>query len=93
MTDIGAKIKDFIVENFLFGDETGLNKHTSFMEKGIVDSTGILELVEYISTEFQVTIDDAELLPENFDSIDNIIAFIGKKAYKPWSDSLAADDR
>lgn len=79
VNDITNKIKDFIVENFLFGDNAGLNNHTSFMETGIVDSTGILELIEYISSEFQITIDDSELLPENLDSIDNILAFIGRK--------------
>jgi acyl carrier protein len=77
--DNNHKIKAFVVENFLFGDDTGLDDYTSFVEKGIVDSTGILELVEYISTEFQITIDDTELLPENFDSIDKIAAFIGRK--------------
>lgn len=80
--DITNKIKDFVVENFLFGDDAGLNNHTSFMEKGIVDSTGILELVEYVSAEFHITIDDVELLPENFDSIDNIAVFIESKGGK-----------
>ena len=85
MIDNRNKIKDFVVENFLFGDDAGLDSHTSFMETGIVDSTGILELVEYISSEFQITIDDAELLPENLDSIDNIIAFIGRKGVQEVS--------
>ena len=79
MKEIIFKVKDFVMENFLFGDEAGLENNTSFMEQGIVDSTGILELVEYISTEFKITIDDTELLPENFDSIDKIAAFIGRK--------------
>lgn len=77
--EIIFQVKNFVVGNFLFGDDAGLENHTSFMEQGIVDSTGILELVDYISTEFQITIDDIELLPENFDSIDSIVAFIGRK--------------
>lgn len=82
MNEIIFKIKDFVVDNFLFGDGAGLSNQTSFMEQGIVDSTGILELVEFISREFEITIDDTELLPENFDSIANVAAFIERKGGK-----------
>jgi acyl carrier protein len=76
---IEKKIRNFIVENFLFGDDKGLENNTSFLEEGIIDSVGILELVEFIDNEFHITIADDELLPENLDSINNISKFLGNK--------------
>ncbi len=79
MTEIKIEIREFIVENFLFGDDDGFSDDTSFLEEGIIDSTGILELVNYIEEEFSITIDDEELIPENLDSLNNITAFLKKK--------------
>ncbi len=73
------KIKTFVVENFLFGSEDGLKDETSFLEEGIIDSTGILELVTFIEEEFSITIEDEELVPENLDSINNVTAFLERK--------------
>ena len=73
------RVKDFIVENFLFGDEKGLDYHTSFLENAIIDSTGVLELVEFLESDFKITISDDEILPENLDSINNIVNFLDKK--------------
>lgn len=80
MTEIKQTIKTFITENFLFGNDEGLTDDTSFLEEGIIDSTGVLELVTYLEEEFNITIDDEELIPENLDSINNITAFLQKKA-------------
>jgi acyl carrier protein len=79
MSDVKSKIKTFIIENYLFGDDEGLEESTSFLDEGIVDSTGILELIEFISEEFSITVEDEELVPENLDSINNVTAFIGRK--------------
>jgi acyl carrier protein len=73
------KIRTFVVENFLFGDDKGLADETSFLENGIIDSMGILELVAYLGEEFNVTVADEELLPENLDSINNVLKFLKKK--------------
>jgi acyl carrier protein len=73
------KIKTFIVENFLFGSQDGLKDETSFLEEGIIDSTGILELVTFIEEEFSITIEDEELVPENLDSINNVTTFLERK--------------
>lgn len=73
------KIRAFVVENFLFGDDQGLEDEISFLDNGIIDSMGILELVEYIYEEFEITIADDELLPENLDSINNIAQFLQRK--------------
>ena len=55
-----TKIKSFIIENFLFGDAEGLEDNTSFLDAGIVDSTGILELVDFLDDEFNIEISDDE---------------------------------
>ena len=68
------------MDNFLFGDDQGLDNDTSFLDNGIIDSTGILELVLFLDQEFNIEIADEELLPENLDSINRIVGFISQKA-------------
>lgn len=80
MSDVKGKVKDFVIENFLFGDSDDLEETTSFLEEGIIDSTGILELVDFIEEEFSISIDDEELIPENLDSIKNVSEFLQKKS-------------
>lgn len=77
--DIKNKIKTFIVENFLFGKDEGLEDETSFLDEGIIDSTGILELVSFMEEEFHVKVEDEELIPENLDSIKNVVAYLERK--------------
>lgn len=81
--EIELSVKDFIDKNFLMN--SGLVKYSntdSFMEKGIIDSTGILELVNFIQQTFSIDIGNDELLPENFDSIRNICEYVQKKQLK-----------
>ena len=73
------KIRAFIVENFLFGKDEGLADDSSFLDEGIIDSTGILELVSFIEEEFNITVDDDDLIPENLDSINNVVAYLQRK--------------
>jgi len=79
MNEHREKLRAFIVENFLFGDDNGLEDSTSFLESGMIDSTGILEVISYLEENFSVSIKDEELIPENLDSIRNILNFIGRK--------------
>jgi acyl carrier protein len=79
MDDLKNKIKTFIIENFLFGNANGLNDDTSFLEEGIIDSTGVLELVTFLEETFAITVEDEELIPENLDSISNVTVFVEKK--------------
>lgn len=79
MPDVKAVIRTFIIENYLFGDDEGLGENSSFLDEGIIDSLGILELIDFISEEFSITVEDEELVPENLDSIHNVAAFIGRK--------------
>ncbi len=74
-----TKIRSFIVDTFLFGDGGGLEDAASFQELGIVDSTGILELIDFLEREVGLEIKEDELLPENFDSIELVLAFIERK--------------
>ncbi len=73
------KIRSFIVDNFLFGDGSSLTNDTSFLEERIIDSTGILQIISFIEEEFDIRINDDEILPENLDSLSNITVFVNKK--------------
>lgn len=73
------KIRTFIIENFMFGENEGLKDNSSFLDEGIIDSTGILELVNFLEEEFSVTVDDEELIPENLDSINNVVGYLERK--------------
>jgi len=75
-----STIREFIVETFLFGDDTGLAEDTSFMESGLIDSTGILEVVDFIERTSGARIQDDHLVPENLDSIERITRFINSLA-------------
>ena len=73
-------VRNFVIENFLFGDGELLEEETSFMEKGIIDSTGILELVFFLEETFKIKVDDDELVPENLDNLRNIVEFLKNKS-------------
>ena len=78
--EICNKLKEFIIDNFLIGsDFETIENSDSFMEKEIIDSTGILELTSFVEAEFEITVEDDEMIPENLDSIDNLAGFIMKK--------------
>ena len=79
MSETRDKIRAFIMENFLFGNDQGLNDDTSLLDEGIIDSTGILELVSFLEEEFDISVEDDEILPENLDSITNATAYLEKK--------------
>ena len=80
-TDATRKeIREFIVEAFLFGDESEpFADGDSFMAKGVIDSTGVLELVAFLEENYGVTVDDEEMIPANLDSLDNLVGYIQKK--------------
>ena len=79
MSELKTQIRDFIVENFLFGNANGLKDDTSFLDDGIIDSTGVLELVTFLEENFKIRVEDEELIPENLDSIDNIAGYLERK--------------
>jgi acyl carrier protein len=80
MDDIEKQVRDFIVENYLFGaEEDAPAPEASFLELQLIDSTGVLELVQFLESTFNIQIADEELIPENLDSIRKIGEFVGGK--------------
>jgi acyl carrier protein len=77
---VESEIRAFIADNFLLGDDVQkLAGSASLIDAGIIDSTGVLELVGFLEDSYGIRIADHELLPENLDSIDNVIRFVGEK--------------
>jgi acyl carrier protein len=80
MNEIKSQIKEYIVDNFMFGDNRIRFSDTdSFINKGILDSTGVLEIITFLEEKFEITIEDDEILPQNLDSVENIFHFLNKK--------------
>ena len=78
--EIKTEVRNFIVDNFMMGLDPGqLADRDSLLDKGIVDSTGVVELVGFIEEKFEIKIEDEELIPANLDSVDKIVAYINKK--------------
>lgn len=73
---IEQKIRQYIAANFLYEDKYPYGDEDSFLQKGVIDSTGVLELINFIQEEFGITIEDDELVPENLDSVRNVSNFI-----------------
>jgi acyl carrier protein len=79
-TMTSAKIRTFIADNFLFReDRADMSDNESLLEAGLIDSTGILELVSFLETEFGIRIADADIIPDNLDSIAKIVAYVERK--------------
>lgn len=71
------KVRAFVVENLLLGEEENdFSDSQSFLESGLIDSTGILEVIAFLEEEYEITIADEEMVPDNLDSVDNIVAFL-----------------
>lgn len=81
MPDNVKQIREFITSNFLFGaDDRSLADGDSFLENGVIDSTGIMEIVAWLEATYGFKVGDEELLPDNLDSVDNLAAFIARKS-------------
>ena len=81
MGSIEETVRSFIAENILFSDNGYVySDDASFLEEGIVDSMGIMELVMFVGDTFRITIEDEELVPDNFDSISRLASYIRLKA-------------
>ena len=79
MSSIEETVRTFVVENFLFGEGDGLKADTSFEDKGIIDSTGILELVMFLEETYGIKVEDSEVVLENFDTLDRIALYLRRK--------------
>jgi acyl carrier protein len=80
MADLESDLRQFIVENFLFGrEEKPLGNADSLLDLRIIDSSGVLELVGFLEQKYQIAIEDEELVPENLDSIERLVRFVSRK--------------
>jgi acyl carrier protein len=77
--DITVRIRTFLVDSFLLGDDAGFDDGDSLIEAGIVDSTGVMEVVTFLEESFGIAIRDDELVADNLDSIERLAAFVGRK--------------
>jgi len=81
MRDVEQTIRKYIAENMLFsGNGYPYADSASFLEEGIVDSMGIMELVMFVEENFQVTVEDEDLVPDNFDSVSRLASYIRAKS-------------
>jgi acyl carrier protein len=77
---IEKKVRGYILENYLFTDDQSvLSSEESFLDKGVIDSTGILEVISFLEGEFGIKVEDDEMMPENLDSVNNIVLFVNTK--------------
>jgi acyl carrier protein len=76
---IRPKIREFITSNFYVPDPTSLDDNMSLLDRGIIDSTGILEVIEFLRGAFGIAVEERELLPENFVSIGAVAAYVSRK--------------
>jgi acyl carrier protein len=72
-------VKSYVVENFLFGDDRRIGPDTDFIENGILDSTGMLELIGFLEEKFGIRVEDDELVPDNMNSLEKIARYISRK--------------
>lgn len=80
MKDIKTQVKQYVLENFLMGvDANKVEDSTSFIGKGIIDSTGVLELVAFLEKTYGIRVEDAEMVPENLDTLNNIEEYVHRK--------------
>ncbi|MBN2473584.1 MAG: acyl carrier protein [Pirellulales bacterium] len=78
------QIRDFLAENFLLSDDGfHLDDNASLLEEGVVDSTGVLELIQFVEETFGLEVADEEIVPDNFDSVNRIASFVGSKTGCP----------
>ena len=76
--DIEREIRSFLVDNFLFGRTEEWRDHVSLLGN-VIDSTGAIELVTFLQDRFAITVEDDEVVPENFDTLENVVAYVERK--------------
>jgi acyl carrier protein len=80
MLDIKKQVKEYIFDNFIMGSSSvEISGDTSFLGVGIIDSTGVLELISFLEETFRIEVGDEEMIPENLDSLNQIEKFVTKK--------------
>ena len=72
-------VREFIAENFLFRADAEVSNNQSLLESGVIDSTGVIELIAFLEQTYGITVADEEIVPENLDSIDNMTSYLTTK--------------
>jgi acyl carrier protein len=91
VTNITEHIRDYIIHNFLFDDaESMLPDEASLIHNGIIDSTGVLDLIVFVEDAFNLTVGEEDLVPENFDSVKNMAQYVARRVGVPMEARVAA---
>jgi acyl carrier protein len=77
--DIEREVRIFVVTNFLFGQPLELRAEDSLLGAGVIDSTGVLELVDFLEEQYAIKVEDEEVIPGNLDSVKNIATYVARK--------------
>jgi acyl carrier protein len=77
--NIKEQVRTFVTTNFYVADPSSLNDTASLLDRGVIDSTGVLEVIFFIEETFGITVEDSEMLPDNLDSIERISNFVARK--------------
>lgn len=77
--DVKQDVREFLLSNFYVADPEALIDNGSLLDQGIIDSTGVLELIFFIEMQFEINVENSEMLPDNLDTIDGISAFVARK--------------
>lgn len=79
MNNLEQSIRQFVIGNYLYGQPLEFSDADSLVERGIIDSTGVLELVTHLESEYNIAVEDDELVPENLDSIERVANYVRRK--------------
>lgn len=79
--DTKQQIRNFVTSNFYVADPAALQDEASLLDQGIIDSTGVLEVIFFIEENFGIKVEDGEMLPENLDSVERIASFVERKKH------------
>ena len=93
MSGLEGQVRTYIAENFVLAADAGsLPGDASLTRGGIVDSVGVVELIHFLETHFGIEIADEDLVPENIDTIDNIVRYVGTKRTSDAAPTVLHDD-
>lgn len=77
--DLERAVREFIIQNFTFEDDGSLTPEASLLDNGVIDSTGVLELITFVEETYGIKVEDNEIVPENLDSIRNVASFVDRR--------------
>jgi acyl carrier protein len=88
-TTLALQVRGFITDNYMLDGNCVLNDDDSFIDGGIIDSTGVLELVAFLQETYGIRVEDEELTTENLDSVDKVVAYLAQKLTGPGVAAVA----